>query len=74
MTRGYHHSTHVMVCKGCLIKAGEDPDKGTESCIAKSNKETCYFCEHIQPSSWFRHMHIHDLPPSLQKELFSTQK
>lgn len=60
--------SHVWVCKGCLIKAGAgaDPDRVTESCIARFGDRTCHFCDHIQDHTWFKHMFIRDLPPSLQ--------
>lgn len=47
---------HYWVCKGCLIKAGFDPDKVTESCIARFGKITCHYCGHIQDHTWFKHV------------------
>lgn len=63
-------SRHIWVCKGCLLKAGTNPDEVTQSLINRQGtKETCYFCGCIQDGSWFRHMQPCDLPFLLQKEL-----
>jgi hypothetical protein len=60
---------HVWVCKGCLIGAGLDPDKVSESCIGRSGPITCAGCDHIQDATWFRHVRSIDLPQSLQDKL-----
>lgn len=44
------------ICVGCLIKAGFDPEKVTESCVGRSGKCTCYYCGCVQDSSWFKHI------------------
>ena len=62
---------HLWVCKGCLIRHGQDPDRVVESCIGRHGKHTCDFCGHIQDGSWFRHMLPCDLPQGLQEELKS---
>lgn len=62
-------SGYVWVCKGCLLKHGQDPDRVTESCLGRFGKTTCHFCGCIQDESWFRHMKPCDLPEGLQKEL-----
>lgn len=58
---------YIYICKGCIISVNLNPDKVTESCIAKSPKIACEVCNIIQDSSWFKHMNIVDLPPSLIK-------
>ena len=48
--------SYTWTCKGCLIKAGYDPDTVTESCIARFGDITCHFCGHVQDQSWFKHV------------------
>ena len=62
---------HAWICKGCLLKAGLDPDGVGESCIGRQGKCTCDVCSCVQDSSWFKHAVVAGLPEELQQVLAS---
>lgn len=66
MTKG----AYTWTCKGCLIKAGFDPDKVTESCLARLGMITCRYCGHVQDRSWFKHVCDSEVIKKLEMDKF----
>lgn len=59
--------SYTWICKGCIIKVGLDPDKVTETCLARFGDITCYFCGHVQDQSWFKHVTDHTVIKKLER-------